>query len=325
MSCANLISVSGGKDSTALALLALERGAENLRFVFADTGHEHPQTYAYIQYLDGELRDRCGTGIQIVKADFASRVERKRQTVETKWRAEGIPESRIQTVLSSLYPTGVPFLDLCLIKGRFPSTRARFCSEELKHIPINQQAVVPLLGEFQAVISWQGVRADESRFRAALPERDAECGQWEPDPEGILIYRPLLQWTADDVFAMHRRHGVRHNPLYEQGMKRVGCMPCIHSRKSEIREIAKRFPEEVARVAEWEQRVSEASKRGLSSFFSFDKTPGDHVGRKDIPMPGINAVVEWSRTSRGGRNLDMFLVAEDSEIPACSSQYGLCE
>lgn len=325
MGCCNVISVSGGKDSTALALLAIEREAENLRFVFADTGHEHPQTYEYVQYLDGELMARCGVGIQTVKADFASRIERKRQTVQTKWRDEGMPESRISNALSTLHATGVPFLDLCLLKGRFPSTRARFCSEELKHIPIRQQAIVPLLDEFRAVVSWQGVRADESASRAALPERDAECGQWEPEPEGVLIYRPLLQWTADDVFAMHRRHGVRHNPLYEQGMARVGCMPCIHSRKSEIREISKRFPEEVARVAKWERLVALASKRGLSSFFASDKTPGDHVGRRDMAMPGVEAVAEWSRTSRGGRNLDLLLIAEDDDIPACSSQYGLCE
>ncbi|MGA4815516.1 phosphoadenosine phosphosulfate reductase family protein [Pseudomonas aeruginosa] len=40
--------MSGGKDSTALLLLAIERGAEDLQAVFADTGHEHPQTYEYI-------------------------------------------------------------------------------------------------------------------------------------------------------------------------------------------------------------------------------------------------------------------------------------
>lgn len=36
----NIISFSGGKDSTALLLLALELNADPLP-VFADTGHEH--------------------------------------------------------------------------------------------------------------------------------------------------------------------------------------------------------------------------------------------------------------------------------------------
>ena len=41
----NVISISGGKDSTAMGLLALEKNPPNLRFVFADTGHEHKKTY----------------------------------------------------------------------------------------------------------------------------------------------------------------------------------------------------------------------------------------------------------------------------------------
>ena len=41
----HIVSISGGKDSTALLLLALERETPNLEVVFADTGHEHAQTY----------------------------------------------------------------------------------------------------------------------------------------------------------------------------------------------------------------------------------------------------------------------------------------
>jgi len=41
MAATNIISISGGKDSTAIAHLALEKSHDNLRFVFADTSHEH--------------------------------------------------------------------------------------------------------------------------------------------------------------------------------------------------------------------------------------------------------------------------------------------
>lgn len=59
-----LISLSGGKDSTALALLAIETKQPDdvLDFVFCDTGNEHPITYSYLEYLDRRLRELSGGG-----------------------------------------------------------------------------------------------------------------------------------------------------------------------------------------------------------------------------------------------------------------------
>src|SRR5690625_2962982 len=80
MSVVNVISVSGGKDYTAMWLVAVESGANHIP-VFADTGHEHPLTYDYLDYLEGRLGK-----ITRVKADFTERIENKREYVKTKWR-----------------------------------------------------------------------------------------------------------------------------------------------------------------------------------------------------------------------------------------------
>jgi 3'-phosphoadenosine 5'-phosphosulfate sulfotransferase (PAPS reductase)/FAD synthetase len=300
----NIVSVSGGKDSTALLLLAIERDTENLQAVFADTGHEHPQTYEYVQYLSEKVWP-----IKTVKGDFAANIERKREYVQTKWREEGVSEEIVQRALDVLRPTGNPFLDLCIWKGRFPSTKARFCSEELKRNPIIEQVQMPLLERGHTIWSWQGVRADESLARRNLPELEDVGG-------GLWNYRPILRWTAQQCFDMHRKHGIKHNPLYEQGMGRVGCMPCIHSRKDELLEIGKRFPDEIERVEKWERLVSEASKLGRSSFFHASEGTFLH-GRNSI-----SAVVDWSKTGRGGRQLDFIRLQAG---PVCSSIYGLCE
>lgn len=296
----NIVSVSGGKDSTALLLLAIERDTPNLQAVFADTGHEHQQTYEYVQYLNDKVFP-----IRTVRADFTEQIARKRLYVENKWPEKGVPLETVQRALQTLHPTGNPFLDLCIWKGRFPSTKARFCSEELKRNPIIEQVQMPLLDAGHEIYSWQGVRADESTARRNLPELEDVGG-------GLWNYRPILQWTAEQCFEMHKKHGIKHNPLYEQGMGRVGCMPCIHARKDELLEISKRFPEEINRVAEWERIVSAASKRGSSTF-------GIGV---DISVASIHSVVEWSKTSHGGKQYD-FLRQQDA--PSCSSIYGLCE
>lgn len=313
----NIVSVSGGKDSTATLLLAIERGAENLRAVFADTGHEHPQTYDYLDYLEKTLTIQ----IQRIKADFSQQIARKRVYIQEHWAADGVADYIIQQAIETLQPTGNPFLDLCLWKGRFPSTKARFCTTELKVFPIQEQVFKPLLQdpETEEVYCWQGIRADESASRAKLPERDE-------DDLGVINYRPILSWTAEDVFDFHRKHGIKWNPLYEQGMGRVGCMPCVNCRKSELQEIADRFPAEIARVAEWESIVAQASKIGSATFFA---AAGDPTAKADDDFSlahethGIERMVEWSRTTRGGRQFD--LLASTGRAGECKSAYGLCE
>lgn len=304
----NMVSVSGGKDSTATLLLAIERQAENLSAVFADTGHEHPATYEYLDYLESAT----GVVIERIKPCFAAQIEKKRQTVKTKWAADGVSEQIIQEALEVLKPTGIPFLDLCIWKGRFPSSRARFCTTELKVFPI-QRLLEPILSDpgTGEVYSWQGIRADESIARSSLPELD-EVG------DGLWNYRPILKWTAEDVFAFHRKHGVKWNPLYEQGMGRVGCMPCINVRKNELQQIAARFPDQIERIAKWERLVSLASKRGCSTFTSV--RTAEVV---TLEQYGIHNTVEWSKTTHGGQQYD--LIASSAEYSSCSSAYGLCE
>lgn len=311
----NIVSVSGGKDSTALLLLAIEHGVENLQAVFADTGHEHPEVYAYLDYLESAL----SISIQRVKADFTDRIAGRRKYIAEHWPKEGISAEVLARALEILQPTGNPFLDLCLWKGRFPSSQARFCTEELKRDPIIKQVFYPLLNDPETadVISWQGVRADESPDRAKLPEQD-EVGN------GLFNYRPILSWTAAEVFDFHRKHHIKWNPLYEQGMSRVGCMPCVMCRKDELQAIATRFPAEIERVAEWERLVSLASHRGSSTLFTTSNDP--MVGKdEDVSYEthGIIRMVEWSKTTRGGRQFD--LIASMGGDTGCSSAYGLCD
>lgn len=279
-STVNVLSISGGKDSAAMWILAKKELGVEVMPVFCDTGNEHPLTYEYVDYLENQLGP-----VKRIKADFSEKIARKRHTVQTKWRDEGISEEIIQKALEMLHPTGNPFLDLCIWKGRFPSTKARFCTQELKIIPTLEQIYIPLLEQGDKVISWQGVRAAESTARAKLSER-------EDTPEGYSINRPLLRWSAREVFDLHKKHKIEPNPLYKLGMGRVGCMPCINANKAELYEIQRRFPEQVKRIAEWERIVSQASKRQRATFFF---SPDGEGGYDDV-----YGVVEWSKTAYGG-------------------------
>jgi len=135
---------------------------------------------------------------------------------------------------------------------------------------------------------------------------------------GLFINRPILRWTAADVFEAHRHAGFKPNPLYSLGADRVGCMPCINAGKDEILNISKRFPEHIDRIAEWEELVSIMSKRSSATFFS---APGESETARE--RGNVYAVVEWSKTQRGSATTDWIRALE--EPAACSSSFGLCD
>ena len=228
MTVLRVVSVSGGKDSTACALLALERfPADEVRLVFADTGNEHELTLEYVnKYLPRVL----GVPVHTVRADFTEDIARKARFVREKWPEHGISGEKVLRALHALLPTGNPFLDLCVWKGRFPSRKAQFCTQELKTIPLVEWQM-GLIEAGALVESWQGVRRDESQNRRDAKEREDVGG-------GLSIYRPIVEWTAQQTVDYVQSKGLRLNPLYSQGMKRVGCMPCINAGKDELLEIS---------------------------------------------------------------------------------------
>jgi len=309
----HVISVSGGKDSAATLLIAIDNcPRESIIPIFCDTGNEHEAVYEYLYYLESALNIK----ITRLKAEFSEQIARKRMFIARDMRTRRDDSGRRirwsnkakRRALNALHPTGNPFLDLCLWKGRFPSRKAQFCTEELKrNIAVEFQ--MNLMDQGFSVLSWQGIRRDESLNRS-------KSKKFERVGKRLWIFRPIVDWSADDVFTFCSNKHIKPNPLYKQGMGRVGCMPCINAAKPELNQIAKRFPEHIDRIHEWELLVSAASKRQQPTFFAVNKSGANKVA-------DIYEVIFWAKTSRGGKQLNFFDELEKNS--GCSSSYGLCE
>ena len=321
MSFIHVVSVSGGKDSAATLLLAIERnGLDNVRAIFCDPGNEHEAVYEYLSYLE----QATGVRIDRLRADFSGEIARKRMFIARDQRTRRGPDGRKvrwtnkakRRALAVLHPTGNPFLDLCMWKGRFPSRKAQFCTEQLKrNLAVEYQ--LDLVDQGHWVWSWQGVRRDES-----LNRRDAALFEWIGPQLGA--FRPLVDKSAEWVFEYCAAQGIQPNPLYKQGMTRVGCMPCINVNKAELQQIARRFIEHLGRIFTWESLVAACSKRGGATFIPAP-TGGKWVTNsvEHARQNGIWQIVEWSKTSRGGKQFS--LLTDLDEPTACASAYGLCE
>ena len=199
-------------------------------------------------------------------------------------------------------------------KGMFPSRLRRWCTINLKMKPVREY----LVARDDEPISAVGVRALESKKRA-------EMGRWEFwDGGDCEIWRPLIDWSEADVIDIHTDEQLPPNPLYLRGARRVGCWPCIHSNKRELRLVGELSPGRIDVIRDLERVVAAAIEvRGKT-------VPGKTIGMFAATVPGrdtakrgwplIDEVMAWAKTERGGRQ--MMLV--DTE-PAGCVRWGLCE
>jgi 3'-phosphoadenosine 5'-phosphosulfate sulfotransferase (PAPS reductase)/FAD synthetase len=229
--------------------------------------------------------------------------------------------------IETIYPEK-PFFDACLEKKIFPSSRRRFCTQFQKMKPALKH-VNKLRASGNELLLHSGVRASESEDRANLPIKGFD-GFF-----GCDVFRPLLNWTIEDVWEIHRKHGIEPNPLYKMGMKRVGCSPCVLCSKEEVRLTAKLFPERIKNIRKWEKRLTK--KQGRPASFFHAKTTTENFRSVDyitndgskIKVNTIDDVVLWSKTVHGGKQFGLDLTTEDDfgedDFKSCPSAIGQCE
>lgn len=63
----SIVSFSGGKDSTAMLLMMLERGMKIDYILFCDTGMEFPQMYEHIERVNSYIGEKYGKMVTVLK------------------------------------------------------------------------------------------------------------------------------------------------------------------------------------------------------------------------------------------------------------------
>lgn len=291
-----IVAFSGGKDSQACLIWAIKKyGIKNVTSVFCDTGWESPLTYKHIDYVIKKL------GV-------------KHFTIKSK-KYNG-------------------FVDLAFRKKRFPSTNARFCTSELKLMPM----IDFVLDQQEHVLIIQGIRKDESPRRSKMTKQCTFFKYYfEPygyDKKGkpkfhtyrkkkVIkfndqyvndLLRPIFNWTGKYTIDYIKQNGQVPNPLYEQGFSRVGCFPCIMNNHNEILQIINRYPEKIQELKDYENKLGR-------SFFTPDYIPPwacngiDSNGKK---FPWVLDVEKYVTDKNA--TLDMF-----NKPQSCMSFYDLCE
>ena len=199
------IGVSGGKDSQAAATATFE---------YLDRiGHSGPRLLIHadlgsVEWADSlptceHLSDRLGAELVVVRRKQGGLMDRW----ESRWRSNVARYENLSTV------TLVP----C-----WSTPAMRYCTSEMKTSKIHAE----LKRRFSRlpIISVTGVRREESPQRARAEIFDHKPG------ERIWTWRPILDWSEEEVFSSLDFWGIEPHPAYRRfGLTRVSCRFCIMS------------------------------------------------------------------------------------------------
>ena len=282
----HIVGFSGGVDSQACARWVLNRYApEDVILTNSDAGGwEDPITVEFVSWYSANIHH----------------VESVNAIVSDMWATPGFAETKGLNGSALL-----SFTEMVRIKKRPPSRNAQFCTEILKLAPQRRWMKTQFgpTGKFagEEYCRYVGVRRDESSKRA-----NVLFSSWD-DYFDCELHAPIADWTKQMCFDYVISHGETVNALYAMGFNRVGCAPCIHSGKDDITNWDMRRPEMIEKVRRLEAETGRT--------FFHPCVPG-------MATNNIDQVVEWARTTRGGRQQPFAIF---HERPACESKYGLCE
>jgi len=237
----NVVSCSGGKDSTAMLLRMLEEGMQIDCILFCDTGLEFPQMYEHL----AKLEQNIGRPITRIRAEHSY-----------EYLMFDVPVKRgSDSLVIQRYGAGYT-------GHGWPGPRQRWCTSRLKDTP-REQFLRELRRKYD-VKEFVGIAADE-QYRLER-ERNKNPNHAHPLVDWGMTEADCLQYCYD--------HGYDWGGLYEH-FKRVSCWCCPLKSLDELRQLRKYHPELWAKLKDWDNRTwrqfrSDYSVEQLEKRFDFE-------------------------------------------------------
>lgn len=215
----HILGLSGGKDSTALALYLKDK-VPDIEYFFCDTHKELPETYAFLKKLEVVL----GKEIKCLEAKRGF----------DHW--------------------------LEIFGGFLPSPKARWCTKQLKIVPLEKY-----VGDDQA-ITYVAIRADEDRVGYISTKTNI---------------KPVFPFMKDglvknDIIQILEKSGIGM-PEYYNWRSRSGCYFCFFQRKYEWVKLSEIHPDLFEKAVKYEQEHED----GRRFFWNVNESLLELIDRKD--------------------------------------------
>jgi 3'-phosphoadenosine 5'-phosphosulfate sulfotransferase (PAPS reductase)/FAD synthetase len=252
---ANMVSLSGGKDSTAMLLMLMERKAPIADIVFFDGGWEFPQMHEHLKKLERfigrtitRLRPRLPIGVVTKKTPF-------------DWMFSEYPVTKRET------------RQVHIIGRGWPAPNRRWCTGVKRNaLKAHLLALTHREGVVLPLQQCIGFAADELQRLDGPTKRD---GSYH-----VLRY-PLVEWgvTEADALAYCKKRGFTWDGLYHH-FDRVSCFCCPLQSLNDLKKLRCFYPvlwKRMLKMESWlpendkERRFNHSSVSGLEQRFSAEQ------------------------------------------------------
>lgn len=284
-----IVSMSGGKDSIAAFLKLMEMGVDVAKVEFwhncvdGAPGSTVFADWPFIESYNEELAKAFGVPLYF-------------SWLENGFRGEMLKTNAISAPIISQTPTG----DITLardakratLKTRrmFPqqsgSLATRWCSSYLKIDVANRALTNQDRFNNSKTLFITGERREESPGRSrynqlqhhAVDRRDGKLGR------SIDHWRPVLNFTEEQVWQIMERHGVLPNPAYRLGWSRSSCQICVFNSPKIWATMLEHFPDRVREIASYEIEFGKSIHRSQKNVLELAKESTPFIVNDEVAL-----------------------------------------
>jgi len=249
-----LVCFSGGKDSVAMVLDLLDQGIEKSRIILhhheVDGGGDNLFDWAVTTEYCLAFAKEFGLEILFSYREGGILREIYRQN-------EGLQDVLYQTEQGGEYHR-LKSKDGNSTRLKFPAVaadlRTRWCSSNVKIDVLSRVVANNPAYQNGTFIILTGERREESNNRAKYNK--ADLYRANSKTRRCIQYRPIIDWTEKEVWAIIEKHKVQSHPCYELGWSRCSCQICIFSSANIWASIQDISPLKISRIGGIELEIN---------------------------------------------------------------------
>lgn len=266
---------SGGKDSDVLLEL-FKRSGVPFEAHNSHTTVDAPETVYHIRQVFHDLENEGGRA-QIIMPKYKGEPTTMWKLIEIK----GFPPTRMARYCCEILKENDG-------KNRMIATGVRW-AESIKRGKIWDVFNIPY-GKYKTKINDSIMLSNDNDEKRKFIER---C-----ELKAKTICNPIIDWSDKEVWEFYYSECKRHNPFYEKGHTRCGCIGCpLATRKNRLLEF-KEFPQyEILYKHAFKRMLKHADRKKMFSFAESWKNEEDVFlwWMQDPTIPGQITIDDWMK------------------------------